>query len=93
MVHQPEGRLSVLPRIRPMSAVGTSLGPSPNSASTRATLGAVPNMGPQLHWPIQPNGNTHRESVHFGSNRVLQPVCGSEGLKRQYNGLYGKIPI
>ena len=91
--HHPEGRPTVLPRVRPMPVVGIAFRAHSDDASTHPTLRAFPKMGPQLHWPIQPNGNTHRESVHFGSNRVLQPVCGSEGLKRQYNGLYGKIPI
>ena len=93
MAHHLERRLTILPRMRPMSAVGTSLGPSPNSASTRATLRAIPKMGPRLRWPIHLDCGMHGEQVHPGRNGLLHQVGQSEGLGRQHGGIHLKTLV
>ena len=91
VVHQPEGRLSVLPRIRPMSAVGTAL--RANVVSARDTLRAISKMGPRLRWPIHAGCGIHGEQVHSGSNGLLHQMSRSKGLERQHGDIHNKILV
>ena len=91
VVHQPEGRLSVLPRIRPMSAVGTAL--RANVVSARDTLRAISKMGPRLRWPIHPGRGTYGKSLYPHRDRLLHEVGGGQAPKRRYGSLNNKIPL
>ena len=79
VAHHPERRPTVLSRVQPMPVVGSAFEASPDAASTRATLGAVPKMAPRLRSPIHP-------AVTRTGNRyilVTTDIIAPSGLKQR----------
>ena len=90
LANHPKGRPSILPRVRPMTASGSTY---ERAQMPHQPIRAIPKMGPRLRWPIYPRCGMHGQQVYFGRNRILHQMGRSERVTRQHGGIHRKCFI